>query len=530
MLLSLVLFAGWQQPATAGVAVQEPATSPVYSGYPQQDALSYQVELWVLSTGGYRGTVQYRFRAVEDCQSIVLDAQTGEDWQMTFFDKDGKVWTDLRSAHAIVLPLSEPLAVGGEISFSMQFSGEPADGLYRDRNRYGATYLYTDHFTSRARGWLPCEDANADRAHFEITLHVPPGWDAVGSGAWKECTQEEGGELGKSFFGSTQSDIPPGLFTFAAGPFLRLPEDGDARFRPHYVFPQDMEKASKAYGHHAAWMQTMERTFGPYLYAKFTTVQIPTRWGGMEYPGNVWLAQNIFDYPGHGVGTLAHEFVHMWFGDGVGYAQWEDAWLSEGFASYLGPWLHAQVGGESLTDAMLGARQRWLQSKRAQRYPILWTEYHKPDDFFGRVAANTYQKGAWVLHMLRQELGDKVFFAGLRHYYQKYQGQAVQTPAFQASMEDVSGEDLAWFFEQWLEWPGAPELQLEDRAGQLVLTQLQEGRPYRFSLRVAWTDAHGLPQSQVFPIHQRQTVLPIGEDTKDWTLDPQVELLFIPRN
>jgi len=536
-ILLLSLFLSCQEGAAESAVTQSPATAEAASalptvanfrGYEAQDAIAYQVDLHVLVGGGFEGTVNYHFRAVEDIDSIFLDAATGDAWKMQFQNAAGEDLEVETNAFALRIPLSQTASAGDDIRFSLTFSGNPADGLYRSRNRYGATYLFTDHFASRARGWLPCEDSNADRAAFALTLHIPAGWSAIGSGDWKEVQAREDAGPGKTYHGQTASDIPPSLFAFAAGPFLRVVEDGDPRIQDHFVFPEDMEKASLGLIHHASWMTTMEKTFGPYQYAKFTTVQIPTRWGGMEYPGNVWLAQTIFDYGDSGVGTLAHEFAHMWFGDGVGYAQWEDAWLSEGFASYFGPWLHAQVGGPSLQSAMQGNRSRWMRSRFAVKTPIRWREYRKPNDFFSRVAANTYQKGSWVLHMLRQELGDETFFAGIESYYQSHLGQAVVSSAFISAMEEAAGRDLGWFFSQWLDRGGAPSLQLDNQEGVLVLTQTQEGEPFRFKLRVSWSDGDGLPAEDVFEITERVTTLPLGANTRDWKLDPRVELLFFP--
>jgi aminopeptidase N len=514
---------------SGGAPVPPEMSKPQFRGYADQDAESYVISMTLLSSGGFEGKVAYRFRATAPLEHIFLDRNAVSTWKTSFFTLGGEPIHVVEGDYSVMVPVGKTLQIGETFEFAATFSGTAAPGLYRERNQHGDTYVFSDNFPASARGWLPCEDSNSDRASFELTLTIPPGWDAIGSGDWHEQAKPAGSDFrGRKFVGKTSSDIPPGLFAFTAGPYLRFPETGDPRLVDHFIFPQDRDKAEGALEFHAEWMEIMERTFGPYQYAKFTTIQVPTKWGGMEYPGNVWLSKRIFDYAGSGVSTMAHEFAHMWFGDAIGYAQWEDSWLSEGFASYFGPWLHEQAGGGgALLEDLKGSRTRWRQASRARKLPILWKDYSKPRDFFGRAAANTYQKGAWVLHMLRQEVGDEAFFGGIATFYKAHAGQAVVSADFIAAMESASAKDLGWFFEQWLERPGAPRLELEDQQGTLVVRQTQAGAPYRFKLRIAWLDKNGKAVEKVFAIDSAETSLDIGSGSRDWKVDPQFELLFV---
>lgn len=500
---------------------------PHYLGYPAQDALQVAVTLEVAADGSFRGEAQYRFRMLEEAEAIYLDHTAAEEWTVKFqpgpHPRGGDpTMTVTRGAAKVRLARADPFLKDEEVNFSATFSGTPAAGLYRDRNRYGATFIYTDHFAARARGWLPLEDANTDRAQFTIELRLPPGWDALGSGDWQQLDEE-----GRHYRGTTQADIPPSLVAFAAGPFARVPEAGDPRLVAHYVFPQDAEAAAEVLIHHAAWMETMESTFGPYQYAKYTTAQIPTRWGGVEYPGNVWLSQTIFRGRDRGLGTLAHEFAHMWFGDAVGYADWQDAWLSEGFASYFGPWLQENIGGTPVGEHMRGTRDRWRRSKRAHAMPIRWTGWGEPDRMFGVASPNTYSKGALVLHMLRHEVGDDAFFDGIKAWYLAHLNQGVDSASLQAALEATAGRELAWFFSQWLDRPGAPVLGMDFADGELTLRQVQEGEAYRLPVEVAWTDAAGEEQRRTLDMDARvlRTILPEGASSPK--LDPDAKLLYL---
>lgn len=518
-MLLLILFAS---------LLQEPAALPVWVGYPNQDALRYEVTLRAdFSTRTLAGSARILVRALAPLEELVLDCNSGETWKVSFTNPAGAPLAARFAAHQVKVSLGRRVAVNEEIEIIAHFSGVPVDGLEFSKSRYGEWFLVADPFGTRTRGWLPCEDFVGDRASWKLDLTVPAGMEAIGAGAWQEVAGGDG--TVRHFIGETRADMPPTLFAFAAGPWERVSEAGDPRLVPHFVYPQDAANARLGLGHHAAWMKIMETTFGPYLWEKFTTAQVPTRWGGVEYPGNVWLMEGLYDGGDHGVATLAHEFVHMWFGDAVGYANWEHAWLSEGFASYFGPWLHEQSGGIPLASAMDGARRAWLRSAEARKRPIVWKDYPFPDDLFMSSSSNTYQKGSWVLHMLRNEVGDAAFFAGIAAYFQANRGSAVTTASLRTAMEKAAGRDLGWFFTQWLDRPNCPILKVTATAEGLSIEQQQSGPPFQFPLTLQWKDADGVAQRQTIRCEAAasQALIPAG--WKNLVLDPDVQLLFEQR-
>jgi aminopeptidase N len=518
--------------AAPTAAAQEPAPSvdhAGYLGYADQDALSYDIHVQLfLPKPGLKGSCVYRFRsAIDGLDMIRLDSLAAENYAITFADLAGKELRSSRDARSLRVHLAQPLQAGEEVEFKATFEGMPPDGFYWQPTRYGKPIAFTDHFSSRARGWLPCEDHPADRATFSLSISVPGIQYSVVCSGKMQAPQSQADGL-TVVTAQTVSDISTYMLAICAGPYARLAEAGDERIVPHFVYQEDLPKARRALKWHAAWMDIMEKSFGPYPYAKFTTVQIPTRWGGMENPGNVWLMERIFDGPDRGVGTLAHEFAHMWFGDAVGYAQWEDAWLSEGFASYFGPWLHQQAGGgEPLQNAMRRARRNWLRTNAGRQRPIRWLAYGKPDDFFGSSSVNTYSKAAFVLNMLQAEVGEQVFTEGLANYFQSQAGKAVTTQALVKSMEAAAGRPLDWFFSQWVDRPDCPHLDFEWSQAGVTIRQKQDAPTFRFKLRLRWTTKAGETIDRVVEISERETVLQLqGAPIKSPLIDPQVQLLY----
>ncbi|MCA8941760.1 MAG: hypothetical protein KDB80_04305, partial [Planctomycetes bacterium] len=142
--------------------------------------------------------------------------------------------------------------------------------------------------------------------------------------------------------------------------------------------------------------------------------------------------------------------------------------------------------------------------------------------------SNTYPKGAWVLHMLRQEIGDQSFFRALRAYVDRFRGRSVVTRDFIDAVEESSGRELDWFFEQWLDRKGCPELRVSTSGRRIIVEQVQRDRPYRFELRIAWIDDAGTRTTRTMLVADRKATFDTESEVVSVELDPDVELLFRP--
>ncbi len=177
--------------------------------------------------------------------------------------------------------------------------------------------------------------------------------------------------------------------------------------------------------------------------------------------------------------VIIHEIAHQWFGNAVTEADWDDVWLSEGFATYFTSlFIEHAYGRDAFVESMSNARERVLSFYETRpEYRIV----HDNLADMGQVTTGMqYQKGSWVLHMLWHRIGTEAFWEGIRRYYARYFNGHATTAEFRAVMEEVSGDDLEGFFQQWL-YQGSAGLHLEglwtyeNGNVQLNLEQVQPG-------------------------------------------------------
>jgi aminopeptidase N len=236
-------------------------------------------------------------------------------------------------------------------------------------------------------------------------------------------------------------------------------------------------------------------------------------------------------------GVVRHETAHQWFGDAVTPREWAHLWLSEGFASYFDLVIGAALSGDSvLVNGMKADKAAWLEANVSNR-PIVDIFEKDPNKLLN---ANVYPKGAWVLHMLREQVGDSAFFRGVRAYYKAYRDTSVVSAQFQEKIEDASGQRLGWFFQQWLYQAGCPKLQVRWTADtvahslQVTVVQTQPQAWGRFrlpSLPLALVMPDGSTERRVITvIAQNETVvtLPLpGPAPVDLIVDPDGTLLVV---
>jgi aminopeptidase N len=289
------------------------------------------------------------------------------------------------------------------------------------------------------------------------------------------------------------------------------------------VAQRDRNQAAKAFSSAAPALAFFNQTIAPYPYEKLALIVAETRFGGMENSSAIVFPNNLlvprggekmsahFGIPTRIESVVAHEIAHQWFGDSVTESTWADLWLSEGFATYFaGLFIEKYEGDAAFHDYMRDAAERYFRHEKRSSLPIHDTT---TEDLMALLNENNYEKGAWVLHMLRKQLGEEAFFKGLRSYYHDHASGNATSEDLRAALEKASGKKLPEFFARWVFGAGHPRYELqwgsmERRAATTVLVrlnQLQAGEAFLDPVPVEFV-VNGKPE--------RKTIYPTGKSTE----------------
>ena len=361
----------------------------------------------------------------------------------------------------LTIRLAQPAGVNDLLTFRIAYEGIPEDGLIISENKYGDRTFFGDNWPDRAHYWLPTKDHPSDKATCEFIIKAPEHYEIIANGIKREESDlppEQDKNL-KITHWATLHPIATKVMVFGAARFaIRYEPLASPTPVQDWVFPEDREIGFKNLSPTTNIIKFFEQQIGPYPYEKLANVQSSTRYGGMENASNIFYNQDAIEKEQTIESLVAHEVAHQWFGNAVTEKSWRDLWLSEGFATYMTHLYMAHTyGQDSLYTRLEDDKERIFsfQMKSPQSAVIDTSE----TNLFKLLNANTYQKGAWFLHMLRTQVGDQHFFQSLKEYYQTFQHRNASTSDFRAIVERVSGQSLKEFFNTWLYQTGYPIVQ-----------------------------------------------------------------------
>jgi len=508
---------------------------------PAFDVLDYQLTIELPDTGAsIRGTATLQVQRTARSDSLVLDLL---DLSVTRATVDGKSARFSPTDAGVAIAL--PKGAGGQFTATVDYSGTVVDGLIARRDSAGRWTYFGDNWPNRARHWIPSIDHPSDKATVTWRVIAPPSQTVVANGKLISTRDVRGydGSAKKEWIWRESRRIPVYLMVIAAAP-LAVYDLGDTacgladkqRCVPQAVYtaPEQRNFSPGPFARAGEMVQLFASLVGPFPYEKLAHLQSSTRFGGMENASAIFYADAGFRRGTMGDGVVAHETAHQWFGDAVTERDWPHLWLSEGFATYFAAlWTRAARGDSAFRVQMADIRQTILaDSESVAKRPVIDTI---ETNLLALLNRNSYEKGGFVLHMLRNEVGERAFFNALRAYYATFKHATATTDDLRAAMEREVKRPMSWFFDQWLRRPGFPSVTAEwsyDAGAKEVAITVSQSSPfgnYQFPLTIAVIDSAGGQHRTTLTMPSSGAAgafrVPLASAPANVVLDPDVALL-----
>ena len=419
------------------------------------------------------------------------------------------------------------------------YSGMPITGLIIGPNMHGDRTFFSDNWPNKARNWLPLVDHPYDKSTAEFVVIAPNHYQVISNGLLVEETNLNK-ELKKTHW---KQSVPISCWLYALGVAefaVDYVDYFEGKSIQTWVYKQDRDNGF--YDFKIPTKHTMEffsDYIGPFAYEKLANVQSNSVKGGMESATAIFYSDVSVtgDRSVRWRNVVIHEVAHQWFGNCVTEYDWDDVWLSEGFATYFTLMFREHAYGRDdfvngLNDAKRLVYNHYKTDKESS---IVHNNLKDMKDVL--TYSLQYQKGAWVLHMLRNYIGEDNFRKGIRNYYKKYYNSTTTTNQFKTEMEVVSGMNLDTFFDQWLYKGGNMVLdgswKFDEKKGRIEvnLNQVQNDG-YLFEmpveLGISYNDKN-LEKIQTVKLDKEKGRFYIASDSKPISIkiDPNTKLLAI---
>ncbi|MCP4231282.1 MAG: T9SS type A sorting domain-containing protein, partial [bacterium] len=339
--------------------------------------------------------------------------------------------------------------VGSNLNIAVDYNGSPSDGLYFNA---GECITFTEPEDSKY--WFPCYDLPSDKADegVELYIEVRGDWEVASNGLLVDTSTPGSGR--KDYHWLHEHSIAQYLIAFGARDYFQFSDTWEGMPVDYWVLPSQENTAPTSFANMTDMLDQFKLWFDDYPFKdeKYGMYVSTNFGGGMEHQTNTIMGDWVADGGDHD-GIIAHELGHMWWGDNITCGTWMDIWLNEGYASYSDMLYYGYENGEAPMQArMRNWAQSYFDEDSNSRFPV-----YDPDYMWG---ATVYQKGAWVLHMMRNEMdSDTQFFNALKYYRTQHEPDIAVTAQLVDDIETSTGEDWGWFFNQWVYKAGYPEFE-----------------------------------------------------------------------
>ncbi|HEX2898499.1 MAG TPA: M1 family aminopeptidase [Bacteroidia bacterium] len=501
------------------------------------DVLRYDFEITLSdSTDAIQGKALVELKLLAPAKSVHLDlVGTGQSAKgMKVF---GVKWADQALVYTHIgedleIQFPRDQAAATELKLEISYGGIPADGLIISDSKEDGRSFFGDNWPNRAHHWLPTVDHPTDKAPVGFTVFAPAHYQIVANGKLVEQKVFPDGHQVSRW--NNEAPLPTKVMVIGAADFS-IQSVGQVGEIPvtTWVFKKDETPGFHDYAQGKAILEWFVGQIGAYPWDKLANVQSRTRYGGMENASCIFYSDNSVTGDGSCEALMAHEIAHQWFGNSASEANWYHIWLSEGFATY---WTHVYFEKVHSRDDMLSRlkkdRSAIISWPAAEALAVVDPTI---PDLNMLLNLNSYEKGSWILHMLRDRVGDDAFFKGMKDYYARFKFGNALSSDFETVMEAVSAQDLGGFFQQWLYRPGFPKLDVEwkwskgKKRIQMRIVQTQKGDAFNFPLEIGFADGDGKVFQTVnvqITSKSQEASFVLGQIPSSVVLDPNVKLLF----
>lgn len=492
------------------------------------------------STDVLAGKATIQAVAKKESRTVELDLvnknASNKGMEVSAVSFNGKTISFEHKNNLLRLTLPEGINAAQQVTIDIQYQGVPSNGLIIAKNKFGDRTFFGDNWPNRGQHWLPLIDHPSDKAKVDFIVTAPPHYTVIANGARVE----------ESFLNNKQKvthwheevEIATKVMVIGVARFA-IHNDGMVNHVPieSWVYPQNREIGFTAYNTAAGIIDFFSSHIASYPYEKLVNVQSKTMFGGMENAGNIFYYENSVSDENSSAkneSLVAHEIAHQWFGNSASERDWHHVWLSEGFATYFTHLYNEfTYGRDKMTADLREDRKTVLDFYKKEKLPIVFKQL--PSDLLSILSPNSYQKASWVLHMLRNEVGNESFWKGIKLYYNTYKNGNASTDDFIQIMEQTSGKNLNTFFNQWLNRSGQPLLTIQwsynakTQAIEGTVEQVQVEEAFKVPLEIGiYDDSMNLVRIEKIQLSERKSLFSFKTAKKPLklVLDPTTNLLF----
>jgi aminopeptidase N len=468
---------------------------------------------------------------IKDTKAITFDlvSKNNNDKGMSVVQvtENGKPLAYTHISNQLTIQLAAPVKSGERKNIEITYEGVPDNGLIITRNKYGHRVFFADNWPNRARHWLPCVDHPSDKAALDFIVTAPAHYQVISNGI-KISDSSLSDQQRRTHYTET-TPLSTKIMVIGVANFA-IQEAGTVNNIPvsSWVYPEEKDKGFYDYALAVDILPYFIKNVGPYAFKKLANVESTTMFGGMENASAIFYSdESSITGTRKSESLLAHEIAHQWFGDMATEADWSHLWLSEGFATYMTIlYFEHKYGYDTARQMLSKNRQIVIDFARRKLRPVVDSSV---TNYMELLNANSYQKGGWVLHMLRRQLGDSIFWKGIQTYYNRFAGKNAVTGDLCKVMEEVSGKDLKPFFQQWLFIAGHPKLEISWKYNAtkkaVEITVIQQQEPvFKFPLELQLDDT--IKKSVDITGRETRLAIPVTKKPATLIADPQVNLLF----